>query len=126
LLANALSLDTLFQVFTGCYRSFNLLLRVYHSIQSFDQVKNRRLTKIPTGCEVKTLCRFNQPLPAERASSQVAAPLKSVLTTCFVRQASCDYGRIDNAYQSKLHLSLVSTLKASKGYEEEFQACGDG
>jgi len=39
LLANAISLDTLFQVFTGCHRSFTLLLRVYHSIQSFDQVK---------------------------------------------------------------------------------------
>jgi len=58
-------------------------------------------------------------------SLEVSAPLKSVLTSCFVHQASCDYGRIKNACQSKLHLSLVSILKAARGYEGEFQACGD-
>jgi hypothetical protein len=45
-------------------------------------------------------------------------------TTCFV-QASCDYGRIKNACQNKLHFSFVSILKATRGYEdEEFQSCG--
>jgi hypothetical protein len=39
LLASGISLNTLFQVFTSSYRSFTLLLRVYHSLQSFDQVK---------------------------------------------------------------------------------------
>jgi len=58
-------------------------------------------------------------------SLEVVAPLKSVLTTCFVHQASCDYGRIETACQSKLHFFLVSILKAARGYEEEFQACGD-
>jgi hypothetical protein len=34
-------------------------------------------------------------------------------------------GRPGFYFRSKLHLFLVSTLKASRGNEEEFQACGD-
>jgi hypothetical protein len=42
-----------------------------------------------------------------------------------VHQAACDYGLIENDCQSKLHLFLVSILKAAGGYEKEFQACGE-
>src|SRR5262245_5496768 len=85
LLANAISLDTLFQVFTGCYRSFTLLLRVYHSLQSFDQIKkgkNLMAAKAPFDHRSRSL--FGAPTSA---IPQLIAPAVSI--TVSTSASSC-------------------------------------
>src|SRR5262249_56990615 len=65
LLARAISLDTLFQVFTGCYRSFRLLLRVYHSLQSFDQInKGKNLIVAKVSFDPRSRPLFGAPTSA--------------------------------------------------------------
>jgi hypothetical protein len=67
---------------------------------------------------------LNAEIQSHLDASRSAAEDILTPTTCFV-QASCDYGRIKNACQNKLHFSFVSILKATRGYEDkEFQSCG--